>query len=305
MQLHTESNNLKAHKIVPPTISDKHRHIGRNSAEADKYTFNSLDWTVALEWITRNMAEKILMSQNQKNRQYIRQKNIKQLKAEMEAGEFYTTPEGLIFDKQENLIDGQHRLMALLKSSLDGLLMIVWRNVEPVIFGKLNSGAQRSFQDRNRTSRDVQDVINQIARIHYGNEASHSQNKLILETFQAVVEWLYSVPFTHSKGLSQQPVRTAVVLRMIENPLHADWLQDQFCALTALEYNKMENSIQSLCRQITMDRISGWDLQIRAWRAFDYQRKNNKKIQVRDSSEDYQQMRRAIEKRLKAAVKTA
>lgn len=193
MQLHTESNNLKAHKIVPPTISDKHRHIGRNSAEADKYTFNSLDWTVALEWITRNMAEKILMS----------------------------------------------------------------------------------------------------------------QNKLILETFQAVVEWLYSVPFTHSKGLSQQPVRTAVVLRMIENPLHADWLQDQFCALTALEYNKMENSIQSLCRQITMDRISGWDLQIRAWRAFDYQRKNNKKIQVRDSSEDYQQMRRAIEKRLKAAVKTA
>jgi hypothetical protein len=209
-------------------------------------------------------------------------------------GQFVLLPDGLIFDVNGNLIQGQHRLDALIQSGVQGLLFIVWRNVSINVFEKLDATVPRSFIDRNETDRRLQEVVNQIARLYYGNNHSHTENKRILDVFADDINAFISAVGTAIRGGSTQaPVRAAVVLRAAEGSKHRAWLYAQYKALTLREYNDMAPVVQSLNRQIE-DGLSGADLMIRAWRAFDYSRRDNVKIYVKDNSIDYAQMKSVI-----------
>lgn len=265
----------------------------QNPDKDDTFTFSN-GWSVSMEYVTPALAKIILDRDNTKNRKYRRASQVEKLKREMLDGQFILLPDGLIFDEDGNLIQGQHRLDALLKSDLPGLVFIIWRNVTLNVFEKLDANVPRSFMDRNGTSREVQDIVNLIARIYFGNSHSHTENKMILEWFQPEIDGFNSyVGTTKRRGGSQAPVKVACLLRSIKNTAHAKWCHDQYRALVLRDYNVMENSVQSLNRQIE-DGITGWDLLIRAWRAFDYGRRNNIKVQVKDNSSDYEEIKSVI-----------
>jgi hypothetical protein len=66
--------------------------------------------------ITPGMAKRCL-AKNEQNRR-INQQWVNFLAAEMEAGRFVTSPHGIVFDLEGKLIDGQHRLAAIVQSNL-------------------------------------------------------------------------------------------------------------------------------------------------------------------------------------------
>lgn len=273
--------------------SDKRAIAVRGVIDDETYTFSN-GWQVSLEYITPKIAAVILLENNNKNRKHRRKTQVEKLRREMMDGQFVLLPDGLIFDVNGNLIQGQHRLDALIQSGVQGLLFIVWRNVSINVFEKLDATVPRSFIDRNETDRRLQEVVNQIARLYYGNNHSHTENKRILDVFADDINAFISAVGTAIRGGSTQaPVRAAVVLRAAEGSKHRAWLYAQYKALTLREYNDMAPVVQSLNRQIE-DGLSGADLMIRAWRAFDYSRRDNVKIYVKDNSIDYAQMKSVI-----------
>lgn len=95
--------------------------------------------------ITPDMAKTILTHRNKNNRKY-RYNQIGKLSEAIENGEWQVTNQGLAFDKEGNLIDGQHRLAAVLQTRKT-VPMMVATNMAPEIFNVVDTGSKRSTGD--------------------------------------------------------------------------------------------------------------------------------------------------------------
>tara|TARA_R100000697_G_scaffold80046_1_gene92169 strand:+ start:168 stop:1031 length:864 start_codon:yes stop_codon:yes gene_type:complete len=101
--------------------------------------------TFQVEEITPDFAEKILENKNRKNRG-IKPANLKRLITAIDNGEWTITNQGLAFDSDGNLLDGQHRLKAIVKTGKT-LPIMVARNMDPKIFNCVDTGVARTAAD--------------------------------------------------------------------------------------------------------------------------------------------------------------
>jgi len=95
--------------------------------------------------MTPDKAKKILVSRNRNNRG-IKASNLKKLTRAIENGEWRLTNQGIAFDSHGNLIDGQHRLAAILQTGKT-LPILVGTNMDPKIFDCVDTGAARTAGD--------------------------------------------------------------------------------------------------------------------------------------------------------------
>ena len=95
--------------------------------------------------ITPEMAKTILTYRNKNNRKY-RYNQLAKLSDAIEKGEWKVTNQGLAFDKEGNLIDGQHRLAAVLQTRKT-VPMMVATNMPADIFNVVDSGCKRTTGD--------------------------------------------------------------------------------------------------------------------------------------------------------------
>ena len=95
--------------------------------------------------ITPDMAKKILAHRNKNNRP-IRYTHLEKLSDAIEKGEWKVTYQCIAFDKDGNLIDGQHRLAAVLQTR-QTVKMTVATNMDPSIFEVVDTGSKRSTGD--------------------------------------------------------------------------------------------------------------------------------------------------------------
>ncbi len=94
--------------------------------------------------ITPELAQQFLAVNAEFNRQSSPDLE-RQMAGEMEAGEWDgKSPEGMVFDNQGRLIDGQTRCRAIILSGHDGLIVDVHHNYDPEVFAKLNRGRKRT-----------------------------------------------------------------------------------------------------------------------------------------------------------------
>ena len=101
--------------------------------------------TFQVEEITPDFAEQVLENKNKKNRA-IKPANLKRLITAIDNGEWIITNQGLAFDKDGNLLDGQHRLQAIVKTGKT-LSIMVARNMDPKIFNCVDTGVARTAAD--------------------------------------------------------------------------------------------------------------------------------------------------------------
>lgn len=101
--------------------------------------------------ITPNMASNWLEHANTNNRA-VRESHVKQLARDMSQGRWRLTHEGIAFDPHSVLIDGQHRLWAIVMSDTP-VEMHVWFNITPEALEVINRGKTRSLADQLRLSR--------------------------------------------------------------------------------------------------------------------------------------------------------
>jgi len=99
---------------------------------------------LSLEEITPSRAEQYLRK-NHTNRP-VKLGNVLKLKTDLEQGNFKLTHQGIAFDWHGNLIDGQHRLMAIIESGVT-VSMYVTYNCDPDIFKVIDSGSTRNTND--------------------------------------------------------------------------------------------------------------------------------------------------------------
>lgn len=99
---------------------------------------------LSLEEITPSKAEHYL-KKNRANRP-VKPGNILKLKNDLQQGNFKLTHQGIAFDWDGNLIDGQHRLMAIIESGIT-VSMYVTYNCDPDIFKVIDSGSTRNAND--------------------------------------------------------------------------------------------------------------------------------------------------------------
>ena len=95
--------------------------------------------------ITPDMAKKILAHRNKNNRP-IRYTHLEKLSDAIEKGEWKVTNQGIAFDADGNLIDGQHRLAAILQTR-QTVKMMVATNMDAGIFDVVDTGSKRSTGD--------------------------------------------------------------------------------------------------------------------------------------------------------------
>jgi hypothetical protein len=101
--------------------------------------------TFGIEQITPDFAEYVLETKNSKNRS-MKPANLRRLVTAIDNGEWIITNQGIAFDKEGNLLDGQHRLLAIVKTGKT-LPIMVARNMDPKIFNCVDTGTARTAAD--------------------------------------------------------------------------------------------------------------------------------------------------------------
>lgn len=100
--------------------------------------------TAQVEKITPAVAKAYLeMNKNNRN---IRQRVVDAYARDMAAGEWVVQHQGIAFDVDGNLVDGQHRLQAVIKAGV-AVPMMVTRGLEKNSSAGIDQGAKRSFTD--------------------------------------------------------------------------------------------------------------------------------------------------------------
>lgn len=94
--------------------------------------------------ISPDTARKML-TRNLGNRK-VRKDNLTKLTTAMSAGEFKFTGESIKFGESGTLLDGQHRLMAIIKSGVPLKMLVIW-NVPDESWDVLDRGVSRSNGD--------------------------------------------------------------------------------------------------------------------------------------------------------------
>jgi hypothetical protein len=101
--------------------------------------------TMDIERITPTKAKDILENLNNNNRK-LRQNVVERYTRDMKSNNWHSTGDPIRFDKSGNLLDGQHRLAAIIESKKP-LTAIVIRNVDSESVHHIDTGAKRSFAD--------------------------------------------------------------------------------------------------------------------------------------------------------------
>lgn len=104
------------------------------------------DVQTALETVTPDIAAAYLEKNLEDNRR-VRQSWVRQLSEAITRGEWRVTHQGIAFNTDGDLIDGQHRLMAVCQAG-KAVKMQVTRGLDPKVYRFLDCGQKRTHADR-------------------------------------------------------------------------------------------------------------------------------------------------------------
>jgi len=147
---------------------------------------------VRIETISPKMAEEYL-EHNNKNRP-CSERQVNEYATRMKAGEWMLSPDVIAFDYNGNLINGQHRLKAIVKSGVS-CPFYVGRNCQPAVFVVTDEGRKRSAGDTlaingatcaSRTSSIVKAVLALRGRRSLNNGTNiYASNNAVLKEFNS------------------------------------------------------------------------------------------------------------------------
>lgn len=150
---------------------------------------------VRIEIITPEMAKEYL-EHNNKNRP-CSERQVNEYATRMKAGEWMLSPDAIAFDYNGNLINGQHRLKAVVKSGIN-CQFYVGRNCMPSVFVVTDEGRKRSAGDTlaingatcpSRTSSIVKAVLALRSRRSLNNGTNiYASNNAVLKEFNSNAE---------------------------------------------------------------------------------------------------------------------
>lgn len=165
-----------------------------------------------IETITPELAERYLQA-NTDNRK-IRQRVVDAIARDMLNGDFVLTHQGIAFDADGLLIDGQHRLAACVKSGVPMTVMVT-RGIDRSSAEAIDTGIKRTFQDGLNFSGKYEDspalrnkatigAIRKLAQFGYNQSIvlSDAEIHTLLMAFREKIEILYKASISRRSATS-------------------------------------------------------------------------------------------------------
>lgn len=244
--------------------------------------------------ITPALAEQFL-KRNVVNRKRISKLWVDALAREMKQGSFLTTDQGLAFNTKGDLINGQHRLNAIVQSGCTVVMWVCWDcPAETAMKWPVDRGLARSAGDMLGLSKIDAAMTDLILRLHTGRPGRFTigERETTYDMFRIHLATLTSHCNTGARTRSKTVCRLAALLRMLQ---HGEEPVLQYRAFLLLDYGAMWPSVQALTRKVTLTdhdkHESDYILMSRVWIALDPAKKNITKIQINDHAVQISEMR--------------
>lgn len=235
--------------------------------------------------ITPEMAEQFL-KRNLVNRKHIRLSWVQALAAEMRQGTFRLTHQGIAFNTKGDLIDGQHRLHAIIESGCTVEMYVAFDcPADTAMEWPVDRGAMRSVADTMGIHPQEAALVDAILALWKRSRSKFTtlERRATWDLFRIHFATIQEMCNTSRKTISQVAVKVPVLLRIIQ---HGNDPGLQYRALVLMDFPEMWPSIQALTRQLTVSELKKKEpvsaLMARVWIAFDPSKKNISRIQVND-----------------------
>lgn len=250
---------------------------------------NSQMITSQVERISPGTAEKYLALNLDKNRP-IRPSTIRDYSNKMLAGEWVPTHQGIAFDQDGHLIDGQHRLRAIVDSGVTVQLMVT-RGLRPDSFKALDLGARRKMSDILRIPKTHSEVALFIAKMVVGHNPTTGQVERVYNSISPSLISLLDGCGTNRKTYSSATVKAAAVFSMMLRQDSAFYVKRVYHSLVSFDLcdPNLPMVAKAFIRQCETNRVGSQnqrDLFARSVALFDPSKEHNKKIQINTESMD-------------------
>ena len=202
-------------------------------------------------------------------------------------GEWISTHQGIAFSKSGKLLDGQHRLEAIVHSGI-AIQMLVVTGVPDDAYKVLDNGIKRTLSDLTGINQRTAEVSRILARFVFGGNTLTSADQAI-EIYNTGVGEVHDNLIEYCGKqmavLSSSPVRTAATC-MILDGYNQDYIKNIYSNLVHQRFNELPNIAHAFIRQINEKKVivhQRNDLIARAIKVFNPDFANVARLQVSDS----------------------
>jgi hypothetical protein len=256
-------------------------------------------WAAKIVTVTPDMARKML-EHNDGNRPK-KKSVVARYAAVMLAGNWSLSPDGLIFGRDGRLLQGQHRLSAVIVADVP-IDFVVWTNVDDNVFRVLDRGAIRTASDALGIDRKLSEVGGLIARLVSGSNARPLDEDImvIAEALRDYHDYLIDGSTSSTPIVSAAPFRAAACARMMSG-YDKQYIKSVFDGLVHGDVASLPRIAQSVVAAIAARKFmstGGGTKQteyfVRAWDVFDPTKRDNERIIIRDSSRAIKDLRKVF-----------
>ena len=240
-----------------------------------------------------------MLTRNTGNRK-LRKGVAKLYAAQMTAGQWLETHEAIAVDSHGNLVDGQHRLEAIVISGCaQSMWLATYADGRTATDLPIDMGLRRTAADALQIDRRSANVVGVILRLVDNNRTARSM-AAVRKAYDLCEPTLSKVIDASPGNVKQRTaatVRAAVLLRCLESPQAESEILTQYAAFVRMDWSPdMWLSVQNLLKQMDGEtpRHLGRDLEVdrmcRAWKAFSMNGRNTKTLRIFAGDTSMQEM---------------
>ena len=217
--------------------------------------------------ITPEVANQILLNHSNKANRALRLRHRDALAADMRAGKWRTTHQGIAFSRSRILLDGHHRLSAIIQAGVPVRLWVFFYQDEDAFETIDYHLAQRTIRDimairhyqRDGGRKMDAGTVDPLSYIAYNQATTRAKPTLweverLYVTFKTEIDEINGAlggDHVKAKGRTAAPVKAALILRLYHaTPSHREYLLDQWRAFVRLAYDDMDPTTQALLRRM-------------------------------------------------------
>ena len=171
---------------------------------------------MAAEWLAKNISNRPL-----------RMSTVEHYASQISRGKWQRTHQGICFDRHGNLIDGQHRLHAIVMAGVSAVIMVTWLDSDVATMSYMvDHGAKRSVSDILQVDRRQMEICRLIDEL---SRATGARGAKSIDELQMIYSYLrpYIVDYPRSLMHSMCAHRVGTLLAQMERPETAADIQQQ------------------------------------------------------------------------------
>lgn len=239
--------------------------------------------TANVELITPEFAEMLLRNAKVQEIGKIRnatRRHIDSLADLMVRRRFYCGIDSLCFDTNNNLLNGIHRLNAVVQSGVS-VYMVVVRNMEPAAIMYFDRGRQRSLEVVSRIPEYYLKCYTFLLDYFTGAPRKKDPQDMI-NIDSKLRQYVENLSLTNRKFFSSRPVKSAALVSLVVNPQDTDYILNSYEYLVNNELTYASRIIKEFNNNSNHLFGTSWGLCnhafINAMYAFDKSNENHKHI---------------------------